>query len=178
MRKLEPASWNLALWDSAWGGLLGMRFPHCSSEDQTLGFPALSLKQSSSKWRTCQRKTLSPLDNSSFGFFDWKSSTGQCYLKQKNDFSYYYKSNPSSLTGTKITKMLINIMKKKNWILIIFHPKRTTVVLPYLFLCLEESHYPGIEGTGSLSWTRILDTHVGAALLNLLSLISSIVKWK
>ena len=50
------------------GGWRGMSFPHYSSKDQNLGFSALSLKQPSGKWRTCQGKTL--LTGQAFGFFD------------------------------------------------------------------------------------------------------------
>lgn len=74
----------------------------------------------------------------------------------------------------KTIKMQINIMKK---ILNtdIFHPKRTTTVFPYLFLCLEEGHYPRIKSTGSPGWTVTLVILMWDSLLNVLSLISSIV---
>lgn len=74
----------------------------------------------------------------------------------------------------KTIKMQINIMKK---ILNtdIFHPKRTTTVFPYLFICLEEGHYPRIKSTGSPGWTVTLVILMWDSLLNILSLISSIV---
>lgn len=57
----------------------------------------------------------------------------------------------------------------------IFHPKRTTTVFPYLFICLEEGHYPRIKSTGSPGWTVTLVILMWDSLLNVLSLISSIV---